>query len=148
MNPHDMVQSSMKGMQTEIENLSVNINKHLSAIGNYSDAVSNPSTNIQQLIQESAESNAGYTKVIMDKVMEFTNKTLNKELSKTVTQLPIAMRSNFGDLKEIMTQDNLQQFNNISNGFFNLLSFKKIRIPKKEKKENLLIIWLAVFNTS
>ena len=116
MNPHDMVQSSMKGMQTEIENLSVNINKHLSAIGNYADAVSNPSTNIQQLIQESAQNNAGYTKVIMDKVMEFTNKTLNAELSKTVNQLPIAMRSNFGDMKEIMTQNNLQQFNNISNG--------------------------------
>ena len=122
MNPHDMVQSSMKGMQTEIENLSVNINKHLSAIGNYSDAVSNPSRDIQKLIQESAGDNAKYTKVIMDKVMEFTNKTLNKELSKTVNQLPISMRSNFGDLKEIMTQDNLKQFNNISNGLVGQLA--------------------------
>ena len=122
MNPHDMVQSSMKGMQTEIENLSVNINKHLSAIGNYADAVSSPPSDIQKLIQESAGNNAKYTKVIMDKVMEFTNKTLNKELSKTVTQLPIAMRSNFGDMKEILTQNNLQQFNKISNGLVGQLA--------------------------
>ena len=122
MNPHDMVQSSMKGMQTEIENLSVNINKHLSAIGNYADAVSNPSRNIQKLIQESAKDNSKYTKVVMDKVMEFTNKTLNKELTKTIAGLPISKRSMFGDMKEIMTQDNLKKFNNISNGLVGQLS--------------------------
>jgi hypothetical protein len=122
MNPHDMVQSSMKGMQTEIENLSVNINKHLSAIGNYADAVSNPSRNIQKLIQESAKDNSKYTKVIMDKVMEFTNKTLNKELTKTIAALPLSKRSMFGDMKEIMTQNNLKQFNNISNGLVAQLS--------------------------
>ena len=116
MNPHDMVQSSMKAMQTEIENLSVNINKHLSAIGNYSDAVSSPPRDIQKLIQESAGENAKYSKVIMDKVMEFTNKTLAKELSKTMNQLPASKRPGFGDIKQVMTQNILKQFNGISNG--------------------------------
>jgi len=116
MNPHDMVQSSMKAMQTEIENLSVNINKHLSAIGNYSDAVSSPPRDIQKLIQESAGESAKYSKVITDKVMEFTNKTLAKELSKTMNQLPASKRPGFGDMKQVMTQNILKQFNGISNG--------------------------------
>ena len=116
MNPHDMVQSSMKAMQTEVENLSVNINKHLSAIGNYADAVSNPSRDIQKLIQESAGESAKYSKVITDKVMEFTNKTLAKELSKTMNQLPASKRPGFGDMKQVMTQNILKQFNGISNG--------------------------------
>jgi len=122
MNPHDMVQSSMKGMQTEIENLSVNINKHLSAIGNYADAVSNPSRDIQKLIQESAGESAKYSKVITDKVMEFTNKTLAKELSKTMNQLPASKRPGFGDMKQVMTQNILKQFNGISNGLVGQLA--------------------------
>tara|TARA_Y100001963_G_scaffold51634_1_gene72192 strand:- start:642 stop:3155 length:2514 start_codon:yes stop_codon:yes gene_type:complete len=119
--PQDMVGSATKAMQTEIDNLSGQLNNFLGAIGNYTEAVSGPPTDMQQLIKGSASQNSKYMKVIMDKVMEFTNKTMNKELTKAINQLPISKRSMFGDMKEILTQNNLKTFNKITGGLGGLL---------------------------
>ena len=43
-------------------------------------------------------------KVIFDKVMEFILKQLNIVMSEVVSALPTSLRNNFGDLKEILTQ--------------------------------------------
>ncbi len=119
--PQDMVGSATKAMQTEIDNLSGQLNNFLGAIGNYTEAVSRPPTDMKQLIKGSASQNSKYMKIIMDKVMEFTNKTMAKELSKTVSNLPISKRPMFGELKEIITQNNLQTFNKITGGLGGLL---------------------------
>ena len=53
-------------------------------------------------------------KVIMDKIMEYTNKTLKEELSETIAEMPSCMRSEMGDMMNVMNEKSLEQFNKIT----------------------------------
>jgi len=114
--PDDEVQSAIKGMQITIDNLSNKMNDALQSLGNYADASTNPSMNMEGLIKEAAAVNAKYMKVVFDKMNEFTNKKLNAELSKTISALPATKRSMFADMKQVLNQDTLKQFSGISDG--------------------------------
>ena len=116
MKPDDVVGSATKAIQTEVDNLTAKMEDYLGAISSYSAAVSGPPTDMSGEISKSACQVSKYMKIIMDKVMEYTNKQMNNELSSTVAQLPSTMRYQFGDMKDIVTQQVLQQFNGITNG--------------------------------
>ena len=116
MKPDDVVGSATKAIQTEVDNLTAKMEDYLGAISSYSSAVSGPPSDMSSEISKSACQVSKYMKIIMDKVMEYTNKQMNNELSATVAQLPSTMRYQFGDMKDIITQQVLQQFNGISNG--------------------------------
>ena len=121
MKPQDLVQSATTAIQTETDNLTTKLNSFLGAVGNYADAVSGAPTDMKSLIAGAACSNSKYMKIIMDQVMEFTGKTVNKELSKTVSSLPASKRYMFGDMKDIMTQNLLKQYNGITNNMCGLI---------------------------
>ena len=116
MKPDDVVGSAVKAIQTEVDNLTAKMEDYLDAIGNYSAAVSGPPSDMSSEVSKSACQVSKYMKIIMDKVMEYTNKQMNNELSSTVASLPSSMRYQFGDMKDIITQQVLQQFNGITNG--------------------------------
>ena len=80
--PDDMVDSAVKGMQINIDNLSNKLNDALQSISPYSDAVTRPSMDMAGIMEEAATVNAKYMKTIFNKMNEFTNKKLNAELSK------------------------------------------------------------------
>ena len=118
----DPVASATKGMQINIENVSKKINKSLESFGNYADMASRPEMDIEKLVEDAAAVNSKYMKTIMNKMMEFTNKKVNAELSAAVSAMPASKRSQFADMKNLMNQNSLQSFGDISNGMQGMLA--------------------------
>lgn len=113
--PDKVVESATKAIQTIGENLSQKIEKNLSAMGNYADAVSGPPQDLDKLVKDSACGMSKYMKVIMDKVMEYSNKTLNEELTETVSSMPSFARYQMADMKNVMNEKSLEKYNEITN---------------------------------
>jgi len=113
--PDDMVDSAVKGMQINIDNLSNKLNDALQSISSYSDAVTRPPMDMAGIMEEAATVNAKYMKTIFNKMNEFTNKKLNAELSKTISSMPATKRAMFADMKQVINQDTLKQYSGISN---------------------------------
>tara|TARA_X000000368_G_scaffold171693_1_gene135410 strand:- start:2486 stop:5128 length:2643 start_codon:yes stop_codon:yes gene_type:complete len=118
MKPDDIIGSAMKSMQIVIDNLTQDVDKYTSALadGGYIDAVS---MNKNLLNLKATQSNAAcevskYMKIIMDKMMEYVTKTLNKELSEKVAQMPSSQRWMMADMKEITGMQTLQNYNQIT----------------------------------
>ena len=50
------------------------------------------------MVAESSKRQSKYMKIVMDKMMEYTEKALNKEMTKAVSALPAMQRMNFLDV--------------------------------------------------
>ena len=98
--PDQFVQSAISSIQTVITKLTERLNSYLAAISSYIDAVSSTTSNIQKLISDAACEIAKYMKIVMDKIMEYVMKQLNKAMARAVAALPTHMRTMFADLKE------------------------------------------------
>jgi hypothetical protein len=114
--PDKVVDSSIKAIQTLTENLTAKIEKSLSAMSNYEDAVSGApqAGDLKKLVGDAACGMSKYMKVIMDKVMEYTNKTLNEEMTETVSAMPSCLRYQFADIKNVINQKSLEKYNKIT----------------------------------
>ena len=114
--PDKIVDSSIKAIQTITENLTAKIEKSLSAMSNYEDAVSGApqAGDLKKLVGDAACGMSKYMKVIMDKVMEYTNKTLNEEMTETVSAMPSCLRYQFADIKNVINQKSLEKYNKIT----------------------------------
>jgi hypothetical protein len=121
--PDDMVGSSIKAMQTVSENLALKMEKYLGSIGDYSDAVSGaPSKDdINAFMKDSAGSMSKYMKVIMDKMMEYSSKQLNEELTEAISKLPSCMRGEMGDMMNLINENSLKKYNGITNKLSGLM---------------------------
>ena len=84
-----------------IENITGKIDIYLDAFKTYMGAVSTTIQNIQAMIANAACEIAKYMKIIMDKIMEYVLKILNKELAKVEALIPLTMRNLFTDIKEV-----------------------------------------------
>ena len=117
--PDDPVGSSMKAMQTVIDNLTNKIDKYQKAVqgGGYIDMVSmkNPLADMNREIENSSQEMSKYMKVVTDKMMEFVNKTTNKELASAVSAMPSSMRFMFADMKELTGQTTHKMYLDIGN---------------------------------
>ena len=114
--PDKVVDSSIKAIQTITENLTAKIEKSLSAMSNYEDAVSGAlqQDDLKKLVGNAACGMSKYMKVVMDKVMEYTNKTLNEEMTETVSAMPSCLRYQFADIKNVINQKSLEKYNKIT----------------------------------
>jgi hypothetical protein len=119
--PENQVQSSIKNMKTEIENLTGKISKYMNSITSYADAVSFRSQNPQILIKDASKVLAKYTKPVMDQMMEHSQKVLNKNLTDVVSALPSSERYLFAEMKEEMNEMALCSYNGITNNLSNKL---------------------------
>ena len=115
MSPCDMVKSSLKAIQTVLDNLTKEIDKILNSALSYIDAVTNLLDSIENLISNAACEIAKYMKVVFDKIMEYILKQINKGLSPTVSQLPPNMRYMYFDIKQSVTEVITCLYNNITN---------------------------------
>tara|TARA_B100000287_G_scaffold1457_1_gene1427 strand:+ start:150 stop:3119 length:2970 start_codon:yes stop_codon:yes gene_type:complete len=117
--PDDPVGSSMKAMQTVIDNITNKIDKYQKAVqgGGYIDMVSlkNPMADLEKEIEGASQEMSKYMKVVTDKMMEFVNKTTNKELSSAVSAMPSSMRFMFADMKELTGQTTHSMYLDIGN---------------------------------
>jgi hypothetical protein len=104
LNPNDLVGSALKAIQTEIENLTKEIDKILQALTSYVDAASQILRDIQALIANFACTIAKYMKIVFDKIFEYIMKQINKGLSKTVDIMFPNQRNQYLDIKDQITE--------------------------------------------
>ena len=114
--PDQFVQSSLKGIQTAIQNLTTKLDKFLQSLQSYVDAVTNVIADIQKLMKDIASQIANYMKQIFDKIMEYAMKILNKALNKVVAALPSSKRHEFSDMKQVITELILCLYGKMSQG--------------------------------
>ena len=118
LKPDNIVESANKAMQIDMDNLVQNIDKSMNALQSYTDAASMTEgiRDVKKMIAESSKRQSKYMKIVMDKCMEFSEKALNKEMTKAVSALPAMERMNFLDVKEGITQNLLSSYNGMTNG--------------------------------
>ena len=116
LKPTSIVESCNKAMQTDMDNMTQEIDKAMNALSSYTDQVSITEgiKDLKKVIKDSSKQQAKYMKVVMDKVKQYTEKKLNKEMTKAVSALPACKRWQFMDLKDNMTQNMLSSFNGMS----------------------------------
>ncbi len=118
LKPDNIVVSSQKAMQTDMDTLVQNLDKSMNALQSYTDAVSMTEglSQIEKMVAESSKRQSKYMKIVMDKMMEYTEKALNKEMTKAVSALPAMQRMNFLDVKNGISQNLLESYNQMTNG--------------------------------
>jgi hypothetical protein len=125
LNPHDVPGSAMSAIQTALDNLINYIDGWLSTITSYSAAVGaviSTLEDIEGMLEKIACEIAKYMKIILDKVMEYTLKMLNKTLAPIVSSIPSTMRYMFGDIKEIITELILCLYNKMMKGMCEMIA--------------------------
>jgi len=123
LNPDNIVDSANKAVQTDMDNMTQSIDKAMNALSSYTDAVSMTENirNLKKVISDSSKTQSKYMKVMMDKVMEYSEKKLNKEMTAAVSALPACKRWQMLDLKDNMTQKMLSSFNDMTGGLSGLM---------------------------
>ena len=118
LKPDNIVESANKAMQIDMDNLVQNIDKSMNALQSYTDQVSMTEglRDLDKMIEESSKRQSKYMKIVMDKCMEFSEKALNKEMTKAVSALPAMERMNFLDVKSGISENLLESYNKMTNG--------------------------------
>ena len=125
LNPHDLTGSAMTSIQTALDNLINYIDGWVSTITSYSAAVGEIISSLQdmeRMLQMIACEIAKYMKMILDKIMEYTLKLLNKTLAPIVSSIPSSMRYMFGNIKEIITELILCLYNKMMGGMCEMIA--------------------------
>ena len=124
LKPTSIVESCNKAMQIDMDNMTQDIDKAMNALASYTDAVSITKgvEDLKKVIKDSSKQQAKYMKVVMDKMKQYTEKKLNKEMTKAVSALPACKRWQFMDLKDNMTQNLMANFNQMSGGMEGLMT--------------------------
>ena len=105
LSPCDLPGSAMKAMQTDIDNLTKEVDKILQTAQSYVDAVSQiegigtPGEQIQKLIAKFVPKIAKYMKIVFNKILEFTTKQINKVLGPASDIMYPNQRFQFFDIK-------------------------------------------------
>ena len=113
MKSDKQVESAQKAIQISTENLSTKVEKHLSAQQQYADAVSNPELDMDKEMDDHANEIAKYQKIIYNKMMEYSLKKYNKEMSPAVSATPMSQRWQLSEVKEKFTEKTLEDYNKI-----------------------------------
>ena len=118
LKPDNIVESANKAMQIDMDNLVQNIDKAMNSLQSYTDQVSMTEglRDLDKMIADSSKRQSKYMKIVMDKCMEYSEKALNKEMTKAVSALPAMDRMNFLDVKDGITTNLLSSYNNMTNG--------------------------------
>ena len=118
LKPDNLVESTNKAMKTDMDNLVQNIDKAMNALQSYTDAVSitQEQQNLEKMIADSSKRQSKYMKPVMDKMMEYSQKSINKEMTKAVSALPAYKRMEFLDVKDGIGQNLLSSYLGMTNG--------------------------------
>ena len=105
-------------MKTDMDNLVQNIDKAMNALQSYTDAVSitKEHKNLTKMIADTSKRQSKYMKPVMDKMMEYSQKSINKEMTKAVSALPAYKRMEFLDVKDGIGQNLLSSYLGMTNG--------------------------------
>ncbi len=134
LKPDQKVDSANKAIQTELENLALKTRKHLKSMTEYRNAVS-LKVDMEKEIDQTAKDIAKFEKVSVDKLMEYSLKSMNASIAGTVADLPSAKRFQYADVKEGFTKKLMEEYLNITNGLADsakALLIEKLDLPAKE----------------
>ena len=116
--PKEFINSSLKGIQTVIENLTNRIDTILQSLQSYADAitsgVSDAQETIQNLIQTASREISKFMKPILDKIQEFALKIMNQGFNMIIAALPSSMRFQFKDMVQQLTEQMLCMYNKMT----------------------------------
>ena len=116
--PDEFISSSLKGIQTVIENLTSRLDTILQSLQSYADAAASKITDaqaaIQDIVQSAAQEITKFMKPIFDKIQEFALKILNQGFNMIIAALPSSLRHEFKDMVEILTELMLCMYNNMT----------------------------------
>ena len=121
MSPDGVVESATKAIQTINDNLSKQIELYTNSLTDYAAATQRPSSDFKKMVKDSAGQISKYMKVILQKQQEYTNKTMNADLTDVVAEMPSYMRAQFLDVKEENNKNLVKQFNSITDEMGGLL---------------------------
>jgi len=120
MKPNDIVGSSIKATQTEMDNLAKLADKFFKSQQEfgYIESVSNSGTmeSLKKQMADSSKQIAKYMKVPFNKMMEYTNKSLNNELQGKVSAIPSCYRFQLADVTDMLGESMLESYGKITNG--------------------------------
>ena len=118
--PKEFISSSLKDIQTVIENLTNRIDTILQSLQSYADAITNNITDaqeaIQNIIQSASREISKFMKPIFDKIQEFALKILNQGFNMIIAALPSSMRFQFKDMVQQLTELMLCMYNKMTGG--------------------------------
>ena len=106
MEPNDLINSVLKAIKTELENLSKLIDKIAHATNATIDAISivEAAASCENAVRKYGERIAKYLKIIFYNIYSLIEKEINKALSPTVDLLYPNERYKYLDIKQIMTE--------------------------------------------
>ena len=136
MKPDGKVESSQKCIQTVLDNLADKTKLHLAKVSDYSIAVSNKIPDMEPEIKEAAKEIAKFEKVSIDKMMEYSLKSLNAAAAPTMASMPAAGRFEYTDVMSGFTQKLAEDYLGITNGLADTVMGilnTKLNLPAKEK---------------
>ena len=116
LKPDRKVESSQKAIQTVLDNLSVKTRKHLRKMSEYSEAVSNKIPDMQPEIDAAAKEIAKYEKVSVDKMMEYSLKSLMAAAAETTAAMPSSSRFQYADIQRGFIENLMEEYLGITNG--------------------------------
>ena len=118
--PKEFINSSLKGIQTVIENLTNRIDTILQSLQSYADAITNNITDaqtaIQDVVQLASAEISKFMKPIFDKIQEYALKILTKGFNMIIAALPSSMRFQFKDMVQQLTELMLCMYNKMTGG--------------------------------
>ena len=117
-NPDEFISSTLKGIQTTIENLTKKIDTILQSLQSYADAVTNfvadAQTAIENAVKTASQLLTKFMKPIFDKIQEFALKQMNKAFNVIIAALPSSFRFQFKDMVEILTEKMCCMYNKMT----------------------------------
>ena len=139
LKPDNKVESSQKAIQTELDNLAEKTERHLARLSEYSVAVSNKIPDLQPEIEATAAAIAKFEKISVDKMMEFSLKSLNAKAAAAVADLPASERFKFADIKEGFTKKLAEDYLGITDGLADSIKGVLLDVLDLKNKEKAAI---------
>ena len=136
LKPDGKVESSQKAIQTVLDNIAVKTRKHLKKYSEYSEQVSNKRPDMEPEIEAAAKEIAKYEKISIDKMMEFSLKSMNAAAATTTAALPSSSRFQYADVQAGFTEKLMEEYLGITNGLADTIKgvlSTTLDLPAKEK---------------
>ena len=136
LKPDGKVESSEKAIQTVLDNLAVKTRKHLKKMSEYSEAVSSKIPDMEPEIDAAAKEIAKYEKISIDKMMEYSLKSMMASAATTTAAMPSSARFQYADVQRGFTEKLMEEYLGITNGLADGIKSvldASLDLPAKEK---------------
>ena len=116
LKPGHIVESSQKGIQTELDNMAEKTKRYLKTMDDYGAAITNKIIDIDDEQKRSASEIAKFEKVSVNKMAEFTLKSMMAAAAPTIAEMPAAAHFQYSDVQAGFTEKLGEDYLKITDG--------------------------------